>query len=59
MTPKENVWVSLGYNVSGFEDEDFEAAKYRSEGPYIKLRAKFDQNTAKNVLRSLGFDREQ
>lgn len=58
ITPKENVWVSLGYNVSGFEDEDFEAAKYRSEGPYIKLRAKFDQNTAKTVLRSLGFDRE-
>lgn len=58
VTPKENVWVSLGYNVSGFEDEDFEAAKYRSEGPYIKLRAKFDQNTAKTVLRSLGFDRD-
>ncbi|MEL6665001.1 MAG: hypothetical protein AAFQ24_02620 [Pseudomonadota bacterium] len=58
VTPKENVWVSVGYNVSGFEDEDFEAAKYRSEGPYIKLRAKFDQNTAKNVLQSLGFDRD-
>lgn len=57
VTPKENIWVSVGYNVSGFEDEDFEAAKYRSEGPYIKLRAKFDQNTAKNVLQSLGFDR--
>ena len=55
-TPEDNIWVSLGYNVSGFDDADFEAAKYRNEGPYIKLRAKFDQHTAKGVLQALGFD---
>lgn len=55
-TPEDNIWVSLGYNVSGFDDADFEAAKYRNEGPYIKLRAKFDQHTAKGVLQTLGFD---
>lgn len=58
LTPKENVWVSVGWNVSGFDDEDFEAAKYRQEGPYIKLRAKFDQNTAKSLINSLGLGAE-
>jgi uncharacterized repeat protein (TIGR01451 family) len=58
VSPKDNVWVSLGYNVSGFEDEDFEAARYRNEGPYIKLRAKFDQNTARGLINALGFGQE-
>jgi uncharacterized repeat protein (TIGR01451 family) len=57
-SPDKNVWVSLGWNVSGFGDADFEAAKYRNEGPYIKLRAKFDQNTAKGLLSSLGLGTE-
>lgn len=54
LTPKENVWVSLGWNVSGFEDEDFEAARYTQQGPYLKIRAKFDQNTVKGLMQSLG-----
>ena len=54
ISPEKNIWVSLGWNVSGFDDQDFEAAKYRNEGPYIKLRAKFDQHTAKGLLNRLG-----
>ena len=57
-SPERNVWVSLGWNVSGFDDADFEAAKYRNEGPYVKLRAKFDQNTAKGLLSTLGLGSE-
>ncbi|MCR9268875.1 MAG: DUF11 domain-containing protein [Hyphomonadaceae bacterium] len=57
-SPQDNMWVSLGWNVSGFDDADFEAAKYRNEGPYIKLRAKFDQNTAKGLLKSMGLGAE-
>ena len=57
-SPEDNVWVSLGWNVSGFDDADFEAAKYRNEGPYIKLRAKFDQNTAKGLIKKLGLGAE-
>lgn len=57
-TPKENVWVSVGWNVSGFEDEDFEAARYTQQGPYIKLRAKFDQDTLKGVIKGLGLGAE-
>ncbi|MEM6555519.1 MAG: hypothetical protein AAF642_06580 [Pseudomonadota bacterium] len=53
-SPVDNLWVSFGYNVTGFEDRDFEAARDRHEGPYIKLRAKFDQNTAKGLIKALG-----
>lgn len=58
-SPTDNVWVSLGWNVAGFEDDDFEAARYKEEGPYIKLRAKFDQNTAKGLIKALGFGANQ
>ncbi len=53
-SPQENVWVSVGWNAQGFEDEDFEAARYTQQGPYIKLRAKFDQNSVKGLINSLG-----
>ena len=57
-TPQQNIWVSVGWNATGFEDDDFEAARYKQQGPYLKLRAKFDQNTAKGVLKSLGLGAE-
>jgi uncharacterized repeat protein (TIGR01451 family) len=44
-SPVTNGWLSLGYNVVGFYDRDFEAARYTAQGPYLKLRFKFDQNT--------------
>ena len=49
-TPADNVWISLGYNMSGFEDEDFAAAEYREQGAYIQFRMKLDQNTASGLL---------
>ncbi len=53
-TPRDNFWVSFGWNVSGFEDRDFKAAEYTRSGPYIKLRAKFDQDSIKGLIHSLG-----
>ncbi|MEO1304045.1 MAG: hypothetical protein AAFV37_03640, partial [Pseudomonadota bacterium] len=58
LSPDKNIWVSLGWNISGFDDADFEAAKYRNEGPYIKLRAKFDQHSAKSLIKALGLGAE-
>ena len=46
----KNVWLSLGYNFSGFRDDDFSAADYTAQGVYVKCRAKFDQNTARQLL---------
>ena len=51
-SPFENAWVSLGYNLRGFHDRDFEAAHYTMQGPYLMLRFKFDQNTRPGVDRT-------
>jgi uncharacterized repeat protein (TIGR01451 family) len=53
-TPKKNVWISVGYNAQGFTDEDFQAAEYTAQGPYIKLRAKFDQDSVRDLFQDLG-----
>jgi uncharacterized repeat protein (TIGR01451 family) len=49
-TPFENGWVSVGWNIAGFHDRDFEEARYTRNGPYVTMRFKFDQLT----LQSLG-----
>ncbi|MEO5566242.1 MAG: hypothetical protein ABIR05_06250 [Luteimonas sp.] len=49
-SPFTNTWVSVGYNIKGFHDRDFEAAHYTAQGAYLMLRLKFDQST-------LGLDR--
>ena len=51
ITPFENGYISVGYNVVGFEDRDFEESRYTRDGPFITFRLKFDQNT----FSSLGF----
>ncbi len=47
----KNAWLSLGYNIDGFEDEDFSSAEYTASGPYLKLRIKFDTSTVKGLLK--------
>lgn len=49
-SPVDNTWVSLGWNIEGFRDDDFEAAEFSRDGPFIKLRVKFDQHTASGLL---------
>lgn len=51
ISPVENTWISVGYNITGFEDRDFEAARYTRSGPYVTFRLRFDQQT----FRDLGF----
>ena len=50
LSPFENGWMSLGWNVIGFWDRDFSDDRYTRAGPYVTLRLKFDQQT----LQSLG-----
>lgn len=49
LTPKQNTWVSLGYNFSGFDDNDFSDAGYTSHGIYLKLRIKADQDSVSDL----------
>jgi uncharacterized repeat protein (TIGR01451 family) len=40
----KNLWVSAGYNVTGFKDRDLSPENYTSRGAYLRLRFKFDEN---------------
>jgi uncharacterized repeat protein (TIGR01451 family) len=41
--PFENGWLSIGWNVVGFHDRDFQEDRYTRSGPYVTMRLKFDQ----------------
>lgn len=43
VSPLQNLWISLGYNWAGFQDEDFDEAAWTNNGAYIRFRLKFDQ----------------
>jgi len=49
----QNVWVSVGYNFLGFQDEDFSRANFTAQGPYINFRLKFDQENIREAARRL------
>ncbi|WP_300379054.1 hypothetical protein [Henriciella sp.] len=49
-SPRKNLWVSAGYNFSGFEDDDFEEASYSKNGLTLRLRFKFDQTDLDGLL---------
>jgi len=38
-----NVWVSVGYNVTGYKDRDLSPENYENQGFYLRLRMKFDE----------------
>ena len=40
----QNLWLSAGYNFSGFNDDDFDDAEFWNRGPYLKFRFKFDES---------------
>src|SRR5690606_28895813 len=42
-TPFTNAWVSVGYNVRGFSDRDFESSHYAALGAHLVLRMTFVQ----------------
>jgi hypothetical protein len=46
----KNVWASAGYNVIGFEDEEFSRSEYTAEGPFVRLRVKVDQDSVREWL---------
>ena len=45
VTPFKNANISLGYNIVGFEDRDFEDSRYTRSGPFVTLKLKFDQKS--------------
>jgi uncharacterized repeat protein (TIGR01451 family) len=51
VTPAKNMNISLGYNVTGFADRDFEASRYMRSGPFVTLKLKFDQESLAGLKR--------
>ena len=43
----DNTWLSVGYNIKGLNDKDFDGAEFRAKGLYATIRVKFDQDTLK------------
>lgn len=50
VSPIDGAWISLGYNLAGLRDDDFEAAEYAAEGAYVKFRFKVDENDVRGLL---------
>lgn len=48
ISPATNTLVTIGYNVKGFRDADFSAARHTDQGIYASVKLKFDSE-------SLGF----
>jgi hypothetical protein len=46
----KNAWLSVGYNFTGFEDEDFSLGSYTAKGPFVQFRLKFDQQTVRDMV---------
>ena len=46
---RENLWLSLGYNIAGFHDSDFDAVRYTAQGPFLRFAIKADQATLKRI----------
>lgn len=44
-TPAKDVLLTVGYNVTGFRDRDFAAARSTDKGAFASIRAKFDADT--------------
>jgi uncharacterized repeat protein (TIGR01451 family) len=50
-TPARNIWVSFGYNLEGFYDQDFSRSDYTMHGMFMRFRLKFDQNSSADIAR--------
>lgn len=45
ISPAKNTLLTLGYNIKGFRDADFSAARHTDEGIYASVRLKLDSDS--------------
>ena len=41
---RDNMWISTGYNFSGFSDRDLTASQETARGVFVRFRLKFDED---------------
>ena len=51
LTPFENGWLSVGYNVIGFRDPDFSALGHTDKGAFVQFRLKFDAESLRGMFK--------
>jgi hypothetical protein len=44
------LWVSVGWNVSGFSDRDFARDRYTAPGAYLRFRVHLDDGSLRDLL---------
>jgi len=49
----DNSDITIGYNIEGFDDDDFSQQNYHFGGAYIRLRMKFDQDNIKGLIKGV------
>jgi hypothetical protein len=49
----DQLWLSVGYSFDRF-DADLAGDSYQGDGPYLRLRFKFDENTLQKLKSSAG-----
>jgi hypothetical protein len=49
-TLRQNLWISLGFNWTGFSDRDLAGSNYTQQGLYIRLRYKFDEDVFRGAV---------
>ncbi|MDE2340181.1 MAG: hypothetical protein KGL21_03840, partial [Alphaproteobacteria bacterium] len=49
VSPVKNTNVTIGYNVAGYRDLDYQDARYTEQGIYVTMRLKFDQTTLQGL----------
>ncbi|MGK6322002.1 hypothetical protein ACMGDM_02840 [Sphingomonas sp. DT-51] len=50
VSPGRDLWLSAGFNVSGYRDRDFGQDCYTRRGPFLTLRLKFDRDSMGALL---------
>jgi hypothetical protein len=46
------LWVSLGWNFTGFTDRDFSRERYTAQGPYVRFRLHVDQGSLRDFAQA-------
>ena len=49
-SPVTNLWLGLGYNLSGYSDRDLSGSEHTSQGLFMQFRFKVDQDSVKDAL---------
>ena len=41
---RQSLWLSAGYNFTGFTDRDLVSSNFTTRGMFIRIRMKFDES---------------